>query len=71
MLMSQERMLGLRSMVLRTGLSKSTLYRLIKQGSFPPPLQLAPRAVRWRSDEIDEWLSNRPRSVGPGVREVN
>ena len=63
--MTQERMLGLRSVVLRTGLSKSTLYRLIKQGSFPPPLQLAARAVRWRSDEIDEWLSNRPRSGGP------
>ncbi len=69
--MSQERMLSLPSVVLRTGLSRSTLYRLIKQGSFPPPLQLAPRAVRWRSEEIDEWLSNRPRSCGPGARDVN
>ena len=65
-------MLGLRTVVMRTGLSKSTLYRLIKQGSFPPPLQLAARAVRWRSDEIDEWLSNRPRRGGPTTsREVN
>lgn len=69
--MIQERMLDLRSVVLRTGLSKSTLYRLIKQGSFPPPLRLAARAVRWRSEEIDEWLSNRPRSGAPGVREVS
>ena len=65
-------MLGLRSVVQRTGLSKSTLYRLIKQGAFPPPLQLAARAVRWRSDEVDEWLSSRPRSGGPPTsREVN
>ncbi|MCY3605353.1 MAG: AlpA family phage regulatory protein [Gammaproteobacteria bacterium] len=47
-----------------TGLSKSTLYRLIKQGHFPPPLRLTRKAVRWRSAEIQEWLSDRPRGGG-------
>ena len=63
--MSEERMLRLRSVVSMTGLSKSTLYRLIKQGRFPQPLRLTQRAVRWRREEVDEWLSQRPRSGPP------
>ena len=61
---SDERMLRRRSVERMTGLSKSTLYRLIKQGSFPPPLRLTAKAVRWRRDEINEWLSGRPRGGG-------
>ena len=44
------------------GVSKATLYRWIKAGGFPRPLQLGPRAVRWPKDEIDEWLRNRPKT---------
>ena len=55
-------MLRLRSVILITGLSKSTLYRLIKLGHFPQPLRLTQRAVRWRREEVDEWLLHRPRS---------
>ena len=57
---SDERMLRRRSVEQMTGLSKSTLYRLIKQGNFPPPLRLTAKAVRWRRDEVNEWLSGRP-----------
>ena len=59
-----ERMLRRRSVERMTGLSKSTLYRLIRQGRFPPPLRLTRKAVRWRREEIDEWLSGRPRGGG-------
>lgn len=61
---SDERMLRRRSVERMTGLSKSTLYRLIKQGSFPPPLRLTTKAVRWRRDEVHEWLQDRPRAGG-------
>lgn len=39
-----------------TGLPVSTLYRLMQQGRFPQQVQISPRAVAWRSDEIDEWM---------------
>ena len=61
---NEERMLRRRSVERMTGLSKSTLYRLIKQGSFPPPLRLTRKAVRWRSEEVHQWLSGRPRGGG-------
>lgn len=60
----EEPMLRRSSVERMTGLSKSTLYRLIKQGNFPPPLRLTRKAVRWRRDEINEWLSHRPRGGG-------
>jgi prophage regulatory protein len=38
-----------------TGLSRSTLYRLIADESFPRPVRLGPRAVAWRRSDIDAW----------------
>ena len=45
-----------------TRLSKATLYRLIKSGTFPRPIRLAPRAVGWLRQEIDEWVTGRERA---------
>jgi predicted DNA-binding transcriptional regulator AlpA len=39
----------------RTGLKKSTIYKRIAEGQFPPPIKLSPRASAWPSDEIEEW----------------
>jgi prophage regulatory protein len=46
----------------RTGLSRSTIYQRISQGTFPKPLSLGARAVGWLESEIDKWLSNRLRA---------
>ena len=49
-----------------TGLSRSTIYLLIKQGKFPAPIQLAPRAVGWVGSEIDEWIATRIKEARKG-----
>jgi prophage regulatory protein len=38
-----------------TGLSRSTLYRLMADERFPRPVRLGPRAVAWRRSDIDAW----------------
>ena len=43
----------------RTGLSRSTLYLRISDGSFPKPINLGGRAVGWIEHEIDDWLADR------------
>jgi prophage regulatory protein len=43
----------------RTGLSRSTLYQWMKEGTFPKPVALGARLVGWRENEIDEWLAAR------------
>ena len=43
----------------RTGLSKSTAYRLIKSERFPKQVQLSERCVGWLASEIEEWIEAR------------
>jgi prophage regulatory protein len=40
----------------RTGLSRSTIYLRVSQGTFPEPIKLGDRAVGWVEAEIEEWL---------------
>jgi len=42
-----------------TGLSKTSLYALIKEKSFPAPVRLGPRAVAWVKSEIRQWAVER------------
>jgi prophage regulatory protein len=46
----------------RTGLSRSTLYRRISEGSFPSPIQLGGRAVGWLDSDVDAWIEAQMRA---------
>ena len=59
-----DRMLRLSEVRTRTALGRSTIYRLMRDGSFPEPLKIGPRAVRWWESEIEAWLAARPRATG-------
>jgi prophage regulatory protein len=41
----------------RTGLSRSTLYRRVAEGSFPAPVGLGGRSVGWLDTEVDDWVA--------------
>jgi prophage regulatory protein len=43
----------------RTGLSRSTLYAMMAEGTFPQPVYLGKRAVGWTDTAISEWLESR------------
>lgn len=43
----------------RTGLSRSTIYLKVSQGTFPAPVSLGARAVGWVESEINAWLTER------------
>ena len=47
-----------------TGLSTTTIYRLMRAGKFPRPLKISAKAVRWWASEIAAWLDSLPRSTG-------
>lgn len=42
------------------GVSRGTLWRMVKAGLFPPPIRVGLRAVRWRLSEVLEWIASRP-----------
>jgi prophage regulatory protein len=43
----------------RTGLSRSTIYLRVAQGTFPKPVSLGGRAVGWLEAEVEQWLQQR------------
>ena len=43
----------------RTGLSRSTIYLRVAEGTFPKSVGLGGRAVGWVEDEIQSWLAER------------
>jgi len=40
-----------------TGLSKSTIYARISEGTFPKQIPLGPRLVVWVESDIQNWIS--------------
>jgi prophage regulatory protein len=50
------RILRLPTVKTRTGLSRSTIYLRVSQGTFPRPVRLGGRAVGWLEAEVQEWL---------------
>lgn len=60
-----ERILRLRQVIDKTGLTKSTIYRRIKAGEFPGPVDLGGYIAGWRQSEIDAWIASlKPKSPG-------
>ncbi len=45
----------------RTGLSRTTIWRKIRRGDFPAPIQLGANSVGWPEHEIDQYIANLPR----------
>ena len=43
----------------RTGFKKSSVYAGVKAGTFPAPVRLSARAVAWREEDIDRWITER------------
>ena len=42
-----------------TGLSRSTIYLRMSEGSFPEKISLGSRAVGWLETEVQDWLDER------------
>lgn len=43
----------------RTGLSRSTIYSLIKTGQFALPIKLGARAVGWLESDVVDFIESR------------
>ena len=43
----------------KTGLSRSTIYSMMKNGEFPKNIKLGVRAVGWLDADIQAWIDSR------------
>ena len=59
------RLLRLKQVVLKVGLSRSQIYKLIAKGSFPEQIKIGPKISAWPEQTIDQWIS---RQIEGGVQ---
>ena len=60
-----ERLLRIHDVSARLGVSRSTIYSMIRAGTFPPAKLIGRRTAVWRESEINDWIErNVPRTEG-------
>jgi prophage regulatory protein len=53
------RIIRLKDVIKATGLARSTIYKLIGTGEFPPPVPITQRSVGWIESEVGAWIRTR------------
>ena len=54
-----DRLMGITEVAMVTGLSRSTIYRLIANNEFPLPVSISSRRVGWRESAVIAWIETR------------
>lgn len=54
-----ENLLSLADVIQRTGLSKTSIWRGQKDGTFPPSYSISLKRVAWKESEIEKWIQER------------
>jgi prophage regulatory protein len=54
----ESRLMRSREVQAMTGLPKSSLHNMAREGRFPAPLKLGARAVAWRAQDVVAWIEN-------------
>lgn len=52
-----DRILRLKAVIDRVGLSRATLYRRIADNAFPAPVSLGGTSVGWRESAVNAWIA--------------
>ncbi|MEX4010733.1 helix-turn-helix transcriptional regulator [Neoaquamicrobium sediminum] len=51
-----DRIIRLKTVLARTGLSRSTIYRKIAEGTFPAQVRISINGAGWRESDINCWV---------------
>lgn len=52
-----KRVLNQKDVLSLIGISKTTLWRMIASGKFPPPIKIGERLNGWRVEVFEQWLA--------------
>ncbi|MEC5293712.1 AlpA family phage regulatory protein [Aurantimonas sp. C2-6-R+9] len=53
-----DRIVRLNTVLARTGLSRSTIYRKIAEGTFPAQMRISANGAGWHESDIDRWVAS-------------
>ncbi len=54
----EDRIIRLKTVLARTGLSRSTIYRKIAEGTFPAQLKISTNGTGWHESDINHWITD-------------
>jgi prophage regulatory protein len=57
---ASEKIIRLKTVLDRTGLSRSTIYRKIAEGTFPRQVKVSIHGAGWHESAIDRWIADPP-----------
>ena len=57
--MTADRNIRLPEVILKSGLSKSTIYESMREGTFPLQFKIGKRAVAWSEKDVLEWRNSK------------
>ena len=55
-----ERLLTVQQVQLATSFSRTTIYRMVADGTFPEPMKIGKARIAWRSSAVRDWMAERP-----------
>ncbi|SES13462.1 helix-turn-helix transcriptional regulator [Sphingobium sp. YR768] len=55
---NSDRIIRLKTVLARTGLSRSTVYRKIADGTFPAQIRISVHGAGWRESSINRWIAD-------------
>ncbi len=53
-----DNLIDLKSVRAGTGLSGSTIYKMMENKAFPQAIRLGKKCTRWRASEVSAWIRN-------------
>lgn len=53
-----DRLMRLEEVLHTTGLGRNTVYRRMREGTFPKQVKLGPKSVAWRQSDIAHWIDS-------------
>jgi prophage regulatory protein len=53
-----DRIIRMKTVLARAGLSRSTIYRKIAEGTFPAQVRISVNGAGWRESDIDRWIAD-------------
>lgn len=52
-------LIGIREVMSKVGVSRATLFRMLRARTFVAPLDIGVRRSLWRRNDVDQWLTSR------------
>ena len=65
--MTVDRLLDFNQVLELVPYSRVHIWRLVRRGEFPAPVQLAGRKTAFRASEVEAWIESRPRVAHAGL----